>query len=322
MKKQHNPLMANRTSKLNIITECPAVLVMIVLIIVCSIQSNTFYSYSNIMNILMQSTVTGIMAIGMTLLVINGHFDLSLGVTMTLAAMITARLQDIGIIPAITIAIIASIIVGLINGVFVVKFKINCFIVTLATMMIIRGVNYLISEKGLVLKNSGLRNLAKGNIGGIYYYTFILIIAIIIAEFFIRKTKHGRDTFAAGGNSEFARNVGINVDKVTILNFIIASTIGGIAGVLQFVRQSSATPLMGYPNTAMDVLACVVLGGTKLNGGYGGMYKTLAGVLTMQLVRNGMNMLRCSSQMQNIVSGVILILIIAFDRYSGLKRKV
>ncbi|WP_294376659.1 ABC transporter permease [uncultured Clostridium sp.] len=321
MKKQHNPLSVTKRGRLNIITECPAVLVMIALIVVCSIYSSTFYSYKNLMNILMQSTVTGIMAVGMTLLVINGHFDLSLGVTMAMAAMITAKLQNIGIVPAILIAILASIIVGLINGVFIVKFKINCFIVTLAMMMIIRGINYLISEKGLVLKNSSLRSLAKGNIGGVYYYTFILIIVIAIAEFLIRRTRHGRNTFAIGGNAEFARNVGINVNKVTILNFIIASTIGGAAGVLQLARQSSATPLMGYPNTAMDVLACVVLGGTKLSGGYGGMYKTLAGVLTMQLVQNGMNMLKCSSQMQDIVSGVVLILIIAFDRYNGLKKK-
>lgn len=288
--------------------------IMIFLIIILSITAEGFLSYFNMKNIIFQSTLYGVMGVGMTFLMINGFFDLSVGTVMSLSAALAIGLQPYGLLVSIGAALATGIAFGLINGLLVTKAKLNAFVVTLAAMQGARGLVYIYTQENTLSGTSQtMVNFATKSYGGISILTWIMLILIFISEFVLRRTMHGRNTYATGGDEPAAKNAGINTDRTTILNFVLCSFMAALAGVLIAARMNSAMPTLGYPDTNMMVIACVVLGGTKITGGYGGMLYTLGGVITMGIIDNGLNLLGVQTYYAQVIMGTILILIILLD---------
>ena len=288
--------------------------ILVGIFIVASIASPDFLNLRNLSNILLQSSLNGVLAIGMTFLMINGYFDLSVGTVMGFCAALTIGLQPLGLAPAILAALAAGLIVGAINGFFVVKVKLNAFVVTLASFIGMRGLIFIYThERSIVGQHEGFAFFGAGHIGGFPTLALIMLCFMLIAEFVLRKTAHGRNTYAIGGNAEAARNAGIPVERTDFLNFVICGLCAAIGGVFVASRMNAATPTLGWPDTNLMIIATVALGGTKLRGGFGSLIHTLGGLLTLGIIRNTMDLLNVPSFFNRLSMGIILMLVVYAD---------
>lgn len=286
-----------------------------VFIIAFSIFVNGFFNGNNFVNIIEQNSAEGIMVIGMTFLIINGYFDLSVGTLMGLCASLAVGLQPLGVLPAVLIALLVGFAVGMINGLLVAKVGINAFVVTLASMLGVRGFLYLYTqEQAIVGISDAFGDFGSGNFLGIPNLIIVFAVLLVIAQLVLRYTKHGRNTYATGGNENSASNAGINTQKTTIINFVICSLCAAAAGILYASKMNAATPTLGWPDTNVMVIAAVVLGGTKLVGGYGNMWFSLGGVMTIGIIENAMNLLNVKSYYNTLITGVILIVVLYLDK--------
>ena len=292
------------------------IVILLLFITLFSIIAEDFFSLNNFLNILLQSVIYGIMSIGMTILIINGYYDLSVGTVMCLSANLAVGLQPFGDFVAVFCALLSGLLMGLINGVLTAKVKLNAFVVTLATMTGVRGLVYMYNkEDALAGTSSNFVKWGESNFLGISTSVWIFIILLLVGEFILRKTVHGRNTYATGSNEIAAKNAGINTDKTTLYNFVICSFMAALGGIFQAVRLNASTPTLGWPDLQMVIIACVALGGTKLSGGYGDMFRTLGGVLLITVFQNAMDMMSIQSYYKTLMTGLILIVIITLDKY-------
>ncbi|PKP61494.1 ribose ABC transporter [Candidatus Atribacteria bacterium HGW-Atribacteria-1] len=292
----------------------PIWLILVSCVILFSFLSREFLSLRNIINILLQISVTGIIALGMTFLMISGAFDLSVGSVMALSAVVTViSVPSMGVGAAIVMGIFSGLAVGILNGFFVVKGEINAFITTLGSMFGIRGIVYMLTrEHPVICLNENFQIL--GNEEFLYIpIPFLIFLGLaVVTDFVLRKTIHGRNSYAIGGNKEAARNVGIPINKHLMINFIICSFTAAIGGVINASRMGSATPILGR-DTAIKVISAVILGGTRLKGGYGSALGTVGGVLVLGIIQNGLNQLNVQVYYQILIDGLILIFVIYID---------
>ncbi len=296
--------------------------ILLLLVIVISIVAPEFLRIRNLLNILLQSSVNGIMAVGMTYLMINGFFDLSVGTVMGFSAALAVGLQPMGLFPAILISLIVGAGIGAVNGFFVARAKINAFVVTLGSFIGVRGLIYIYTkEDALIGEIMGFSDFGASSVLGIPTLFIIMIVIAIIAEFVLRKTPHGRNTYAIGGNYEAAANAGISVNKTIFINFVLCSLAAAIGGVLLASRMNAATPGLGWPDKNLMIIATVVLGGTSLNGGYGSIVHTLGGVLTIGVIQNALNLLNVQSYYNMLLMGIILILVVYADSRFKIARE-
>ncbi len=283
-------------------------------IILFSLLSRDFLSVRNILNILLQTSGTGIMALGMTFLMISGFFDLSIGSVMALTSVVTVLLVPIlGVPLAMLCGVLVSVAVGVINGFLVIKAGINAFVTTLGSMIGLRGIVYfLTNEQPVICLNDALQVIGNGSFLKIPYPFLIFLVLAVFSSIVLNKTIHGRNTYAIGGNLDAAKNVGIPIQRHLLLNFIFCSLAAGIGGVISTSRMGSATPILGL-NDAVTVITAVVLGGTHLNGGYGKAFGTVGGVLVLGIIQNGLNQLNVQVYYQILIDGLILIVVIFID---------
>ncbi|MGI6152584.1 MAG: ABC transporter permease [Christensenellaceae bacterium] len=298
--------------------------ILIGLVLLLSIIADGFLNVDNLGNLLDQNAINGVLAVGMTFLIINGYYDLSVAMVMCLSANLSVGLQSYGMPVALLCGIAVGVLIGAINGVLVAKVKMNAFVVTLASMMGTRGFVYIFSgETSIMGTNEAFAEFGQAQFLGVSALAWIFIIALVVGEFILRRTRHGRNTYATGGNEEVARNAGINTEKTTFINFVICGAMAGLAGILQAAKLNSATPTLGYPDLQMTIITCVVLGGSKLAGGFGSMWHTLGGVMAIGIINNGMNVMGLQVYFRTLVLGLVLIGIIVLDKYlSENKRKV
>ena len=309
----------------NFVQQYMIVFILIAMLIIFSNTAMNFLAVRNIFNIFLQASPYGIMALGMTCLIINGYFDLSAGVVMCLAANLTVKLQYLGLVPSILIALAVSAAIGYYNGILVTKVKINAFIVTLSTMLIVRGVvYYLTNADSLTSTIPEFAMITSAKIGGINYVSILMFALYIVFAIVMKKTLHGRNTYAIGGNSDAAFNAGIKISKVEIINFVLTALTAGAGGIIIASRMSGTSVTLGWPDGALNIIACVVIGGTSLTGGRGGIWYTLGGVFAFTLLRNGLNMMSVIGAMNYIVTGAILIGIIYLDwiKLSNAQKKL
>jgi ribose transport system permease protein len=292
----------------------PIWLILIGCVLFFSILSQDFLSIRNILNIFLQMSVVGIMALGMTFLMISGFFDLSVGSVMALSSVCTVLLIPVTGIPfAMLGGLFLGILMGVLNGLLVIKVGINAFVTTLGSMIGIRGVVYFLTEEQPVIcLDERLQILGNGDLFKIPYPFLLFIGFTTIASVILRKTVHGRNTYAIGGNLEAAKNVGIPVNKHLMINFILCSFAAALGGVISASRMGAATPILGL-DMAVTVITAVVLGGTRLNGGYGSAFGTLGGVFVLGIIQNGLNQLNIQVYYQILIDGLILILVIFID---------
>jgi ribose transport system permease protein len=292
----------------------PIWLFVIAIFIFFSFMSEYFLSLGNITNILVQTSTIGLIALGMTYVMINGNIDLSVGAILGLAASLAVGLQDHGLTIAIIAALASGILLGAINGLVVWKTGVNAFIVTLGAMLGIRGLIFLYTgEQSFYSMNFAFADFGASTIGPIPVLAIIFLLCTLVMHLVLTRTGHGRNTFAVGGNPEASIDAGIRLGRHMMINFIIVGFFAALAGVLLASQMGAATPNLGRDYELWTITA-VVLGGTKLTGGYGSIVGTLGGVLAIGILRNGMNLMQVPAFYVLVVLGVILISVLIIDK--------
>jgi ribose transport system permease protein len=290
--------------------------------VVFSILSPYFLTLNNLSMILREASGIGIMALGMTFVIIIAGIDLSVGSIVAFVAMLGANFMQYTTIPVIIfvpILIIAGALIGFLNGYIITKLKIPDFIVTLAMMGIIRGLAVMISIK----QNGYIRNIViqnkdfisfSGKISSIYYVTIAFFVLATVAHILLKHTRFGTYTYAIGANLKSAKLSGINDSKIKILVYTFSGAMCAISSIFLSSRLMTATSTMGA-GMEMDVIAAVVVGGTAFSGGRGDIQGTVIGALFMAVVQNGIYKFQISAAYQSIIMGGIIVLAVMFDEW-------
>ncbi|KZM51839.1 ABC transporter permease [Labrenzia sp. OB1] len=290
---------------------------LLLLCVFLSIATDSFLSFRNFLNILDQITVLGIMAVGMTFVILIGGIDLSVGSVLALSMMVLGYLNvEAGMPMAIAIsgALLASAIAGAVSGLLITAFRIPAFIATLAMMSIARGVANMITNGSQIIGFPAWFNMgAIIRYGGFLTMTVaVMLIVFTVATLYLRYREGGRSLYAIGGNPEVARLAGINVQRTTVLVYVASAVLSGLAGVLLAARLDAVQPSSGVAYE-LDAIAAVVIGGTSLSGGTGGVVGTIVGVLIIGVLRNGLNLIGVSPFLQAVIIGSVIVLAVAVE---------
>jgi len=309
----------NRAAIIKFIDEHRAALILAVLFAVFSAAAPNFMNTYNIMTIFQGATLNAIVAVGFTVIFILGQLDLSIGAVVMLCGMLVIGLQpSLGWALAIILAVLAGSFVGFINGLLVVKAKINSFIVTLGMMIVVTGLMHLYSGGGsLAVDDFTLVDWLDTPVLPFLTPQVILTLAIVLGgSFLLRRTVAGRGFFLVGGNPETAWLAGLNRDRYLIAGFIICSTTAAIGGVTFAIRLSSMTSaaILGT-RTLMSVLSAVIIGGTLMSGGKGSIMKSFFAVLMLTTLFNGIGCFGLGFEVQIFVNGLILALVVLYEAY-------
>lgn len=290
----------------------------ILLCVVMSIASPYFLSITNFKDILVSTSVTGIVSFGMTLVIITGTIDLSVGalVALTSVTLCSCINHGIPVLLSVIVSILASVIVGLLNAFLISKLKINGFIITMGTMNVARGLAYIIiGGRPLPFTAPSIRYLGKGTILGIPISIYLFAIVLIVVWYILKYTQFGRNVYAVGNSPETARLSGINVPKTQTIVFVIMALLSAVAGILLSAQSYAGIPTAGE-GYELDAITAVVLGGAAMEGGAGTVLGTLLGTIIVAILMNGLNLLSVPHFYQLVTKGVIVILamIIAHSR--------
>ncbi len=289
---------------------------LLVVILIFSILKPKFLDINNIFNLLRQASINGLLALGMTFVVLTGGIDLSVGSILGASgifAALVAQNQGIPWFVAVLIGLGVGLILGTINGVVVSWLKVPAFVATLGMLTVARGITYLASNAQPVPGLSeGFLKIGGGSVGIIPIPVVILVVVFIICSIILYWTKYGRYIYGVGGNARAARVSGINVKKITCSAYMIAGILAGLAGVVLTSRVSSGLAMAGQ-NYETDAIAAVVMGGTSLAGGKGRLWGTLIGVLIIAVLNNGLDMMAVSSYWQLIIKGIIIVAAVMMD---------
>ncbi len=289
---------------------------LIIFSIIIAIINPIFMSTGNISNVLRQTSINAIIAVGMTFVIITGGIDLSVGSTFAFASAVTAFLLKSGVNPIVALiaGLLTGAIIGLINGVIITKGKLQPFIVTLATMTIIRGATLIFTDgKPLTLTDSGLDWLGRGKLFGIPTPIIIMIIVILIAYYILSNTTIGRYLYATGSNEEASKLSGVSVDKIKMFAYTVSGMLASLAGIIIMARLSTAQPNAG-DGYELDAIAAVVLGGTSLTGGIGSVGGTIIGSLIIGVLSNALNLMNVSSYYQLLAKGIVILIAVLLDK--------
>jgi ribose transport system permease protein len=292
-------------------------LTLIGLCVVTTLLTDRFLSPINLNNILVQSSIMAVIAMGMTFVIIGGGFDLSVGSTAALSACTSAMVMlEAGIGAGVVAGIAVGAGVGLVNGIIIAYLKVNPFITTLGTMVLFRGVVFLITGGAPVEGEYGLPSsfvaFGSARFLGIHALVWVPIILLIVLSWVMHATPFGRQIYATGGGREAAFLSGVPVNRITASTYVICGALAGVAGVMLAARLQSGQPTAGefYELTA---IAAVVLGGAALHGGEGTLYKSVIGVFIMIILGNSLNLLNVDSYWQRVAIGAVIIVAAAAD---------
>ncbi|MEL3903515.1 MAG: ribose ABC transporter permease [Treponemataceae bacterium] len=295
-----------------------AQIALVLLLIAVSIVSPEFRSLHNLLQLLRQSAINGLIAFGMTTVIISGGIDLSVGSTLCLTALIFANLVKHGtpVLLALLTALLLGLVLGLLNGLMIVKGKLQPFIATLVSMTAYRGISMIFSN-GRPISGLGdsriLTFIGKGSLLGVPFPVWILLIVFGVFYFILHHTVLGRKIYATGSNVKAAHLAGINIGFIKFLVYGISGLTSTLAGIILVSRLNSAQPTMGM-GYELDAIAAVALGGTSMNGGRGKILGTLTGVLIIATLNNSMNILGVSSYYQQVVKAFVILLAVLSDR--------
>jgi ribose transport system permease protein len=305
-------------SKLRRVTafrEAVLLLVIIVFAVLMSLVSPIFLNRLNMEAILLALSVEATISIGMVLLLISGGLDLSVGSTLALAGVVTGLSLGAGASSpvAVVIGLLASLGVGLANGLLVAKMKINPFITTLGTMITVRGLLLILASGRAVLNlPPSFTVIGQGRLFGIQYPIFVVLLLVICGDLLLRNSRFFRQSYYIGGNAHAARLSGINVDLVQIINYCLVAGLAGAAGLMLTARFGSASVTVGSGIELRVITACII-GGASLSGGEGSVLGAFLGALFMGMLANALNLLGVDVYYQSFITGLILILAVVFD---------
>lgn len=291
---------------------------LIAISIALSIASENFLTFRNIVTILLQISVIGIIAVGQTFVMITAGIDLSVGGIVGLAGVCVSLMMTVfgfSVPLAIAVGLAVGILVGLVNGLLVTTTKLPPFIATLGTMSVTRG-SALVLTGGVAVYNlpEAFEWVGGGRWAAIPVPVYILVFVAAVFSVVLAKTRMGRYTYAIGSNVETARMSGINITRQLIKVYTICGGLSALAGVILASRIMTGQPTAGL-SYELDAIAACVIGGTSLFGGVGTIVGSVTGAALMGLIRNGCNLLNISAFWQQIVIGVIIWIAVAWDQY-------
>jgi ribose transport system permease protein len=313
---------SNQLSRLlkneNVTRKFGIIVCLILLSIVFSFLSGKFMTGSNWMNILQQAAINGCIAIGMTIVIITGGIDLSVGSVMAFSSMAMAMLMEAGLPPVV--AVIAGLLVGAgsgaLNGVLISTMNLQPFLVTMGTMSLFRGLTLIVSD-GLPVRgfSSGFVKF-MASMNAVFPIPIIILLTFAAIGFLvIRYSRYGQHIFAIGGNEEATRLSGINTRAVKIATYALSGFAASLAGIIYLGRLAAADPQAGA-SYEMNAIAAAAIGGASLAGGKGSIVGTIIGVLILQALNNGLTLCNVQSFYQTFAIGLIIIIATIIDHYS------
>lgn len=315
---------ARRRLNVAIVRDYGVVVAFIVLFIVLSIQSPVFLTSENLKNLAFQTAPIGIMAAGGTLVFIAGGFDLSVGAVSAFAGICAAKLfvaTGLGLWPSLILAALVGLGIGIGNGLLITLGRVNAFIATLASAIIINGISQVMTAGNLVsVPGDRFTKLGLGTAWGIAYPVFVWLAFAGALGLLLSRTPFGRYAYAVGGNAEAARLSGVRVNVVRATTFALSGLAGGIAGVI-LVSEVSTAQWDANKGIEFDVITAIVLGGTSLLGGEGAIWRSVLGAFFLMMIGNGFNLSGTSTQWQYVIKGVILAAAVAVDAWARRARR-
>jgi len=293
-----------------------------------ALEPDTFLTTQNFSNVLSRSSYSGIIAMGMTAVIISGGIDLSVGSMMALSGMIAGLIMTLHgeVVPTPGLMVLGTLagvgmglVCGLLNGSLITLLNLPPFIVTLGTMSAFRGISYVIN-KGMMFDVPTYTFLGEGKIADIPVNVLLFLLIVLLAFFILRYTPLGRYTYAIGSNRQAAYHAGVNVKRNLIAIYALTGLFVGIAALIATSRTVSAQPTAGI-SLELDVIAAVVIGGASLSGGRGTVIGTIVGTLLISFLRNGCTLLGISTNIQLVVIGAIIIGAVALDQAARAKAE-
>ncbi|HET7457453.1 MAG TPA: ABC transporter permease [Gemmatimonadaceae bacterium] len=296
---------------------------LVILCVVVSLASPYFFTARNLFNVLQGMSTIGIMAIGMTMVLVAGGLDLSVGSILAVGAVLTARLMTYGGVHpwlAVLCGLAAGVAFGAVNGLLVTKVRIVPFIATLGTLSVGRGLAFLLATglagsvaSNVPMRDRGVAFLGGGYLGPVPVPVVIMLVLVALAAAFLDNTVLGRQIYAVGSNPRAARLSGIAVDRVQLFTYVASGALCALAGVISAGLLSTASTNLGA-GVELDVIAAAVIGGTSLQGGEGTVYGALFGAAIMAVVRNAFVLLGLPLHFQTMIIGVVILLAVGLDR--------
>jgi ribose transport system permease protein len=275
-----------------------------------------FLTGENLLNVLRQNSMPGLVALGMTFVILTGGIDLSVGSLLAVAGVVAANLAGRGTLLAVATAVAVTTLLGLANGLVIAKGRIQPFVVTLVMMIAARGLALAATGEQSIRVSSlsaGFSELGRGRIGFVPVPVLILVIAFVLGWVVLRYTRFGRHVYALGDNEEAARLMGLNVGRVVLGVYAVSGALAGLAGVILASRLGAGQPVAGA-GWELDAIAAVVVGGTLLTGGRGGVGSTLIGVLLLGVIFNLFNLEgTISPWWQLVLRGLILLAVVVIQ---------
>lgn len=313
------------TRRINVavVRDYGVVIAFLALFITLSIASKPFFTWANLKNLAFQTAPLGILAIGGTFVFIAGGFDLSVGAVSGFAAIIAGKLflgTGIGLWPSMFLGMLVGLGCGVGNGLLVTLGRVNAFIATLATSIIIYGFAQVVTGGNLVsVDANSWTTLGLGSFLGIHYAVFVWVGFALIGGFLLSRTAFGRYVYAAGGNAEAARLAGVRVNVIRATTFAISGLSAGIAGVILFSEVGTAQ-WNANQGIEFDTITAIVLGGTSLLGGEGAVWRAVLGAFFLQMIGNGFDLLNVTAQWQYVIKGLILAAAVSLDAWARRRR--
>jgi ribose transport system permease protein len=291
------------------------ILVILAFAVAMTFVSPVFLTWPNIEAILLGLTTDGTVAVGMAMLFVAGGLDLSVGSTLALTGVVAGLALTAGVpaFPAILLALLAALAVGLVNGLLIAKLKINAFIVTLGLMITVRGLLLVIAHGQAVLNlPESFTVIGQGRLFSIQYPIFVTLLLVVVGDVLLRNTRFFRQSYYVGGSERAARLSGVNVDRVKIFNYCVIAVLAGISGLMITARFGAASVTVGG-GLELRVITATIIGGASLSGGEGTVLGAFLGTLFLGVLANVLNLLGVDVYWQNLLTGLMLILAVVFD---------
>ena len=291
-------------------------LILVLIVALFAVLNGNFLRVNNLLNIVRQASINIVLAAGMTLVILTGRIDLSVGSILATTAVVSLLVSLNPALQALTVIapLAVGLLLGILNGVLIAYLKLPFFIVVLGSMTALRGASYLLAN-GTTLINNDLNFAWIGNagLGQIPWLVIIALVVVGVVWFVLRKTVLGVHIYAVGGNVAAARLTGINVSFVIVFVYAVSGLLSGLAGVMTASRLYSASGLLGNGNE-LDAIASVILGGTSILGGSGSVLGTLVGALIIAVLGNGLTLMNVSFFWQLVVRGIVIVVAVLIER--------
>jgi ribose transport system permease protein len=286
-----------------------AVLIMtLVLMVALTLLSDSFLTVQNLLNILNQNAPLAIMASAMTLVIIAGGFDLSVGAIFAMGAVASAWIAlHFDPYVGLLLAPFIGLAMGVVNGLVITLLKVHSFLATIATSLIFKGIAVVLSDGRLIpVRMPEFTWLGRDKLGGVFIAIWVMVAFALLLTFVLTRTSLGRQILAVGGNAEAAILSGIRADRIRVITFAIAGFAAGLAAAIATSRVSMGQASAGA-GFELDAIAAVILGGTSIHGGVGAVWRSVAGVLLLALINNGFNILNADPFYRDLTTGLIIL---------------